>query len=125
MSNSIVYKICEIIILLIINILTMKNLVPIAKIRSLTLIVLMLLSAENSWVFSQCSTTNLVTENFNGFSGGATTQADINTYLALTGATAGQYTNNVKGITDDAKSITCGVCGWKRNSSNCATGASG
>lgn len=87
-----------------------------------TLLTFTLLLMESSLVFSQtCNVSStLLTENFDGYTGGAQNQTDINNYLASRGQTAGRYaggTGNctVKGITNNAKSVTTATTNWKRN----------
>jgi hypothetical protein len=103
----------------------MKNLLPVTKIISVTLLTFTMLTGQNNSGFAQCTTsTTLLTENFNGYTGTAQDQTAIQNYLSSRGQSSGAYTN-VKGITDDADATTGGATAWKRNSSNCTTGGGG
>jgi hypothetical protein len=68
------------------------------KIQILTLLTFILLAGKSNDVFAQCNTTsNLLTENFDGYDPGseanANNQTTISTYLSGKGETAGAGDN--------------------------------
>jgi hypothetical protein len=74
--------------------------------------------------FSQCTPTNLLTENFNGYTGAGNDQTAITTYLTGKGESKGTNTNSID-ITDNAKSATGMCCGWKGNAGSCPVSGGG
>jgi hypothetical protein len=74
--------------------------------------------------FSQCTPTNLLTENFNGYAGAANDATAINTYLTGNGESGGGNTGSTW-ISDDAKSVVGMCCGWKGNAASCTQDPAG
>jgi hypothetical protein len=108
------------------KIFLMNKLLSINKNKILILLTFILLTGKSNGVFAQsCNTiSTLLTENFDSYSGGATTQTNITSYLSGKGENAGAYAGNVKGITSNA-GVATGNNDWKGNSgSTCNSGCS-